>query len=293
MGTLDQRSHQKRKDENEMMSRLQSICPYFAMFPGSFADHWIGELTSPGDIVLDPFCGRGTTAFQALHHNRIAISCDLNDVAICVTKAKTQAPALLSVQRRLRQLAKGFVRGDWSKESRKLPIFFHVAYHSHTRPQLIYLRSALQWKKRPTDCMIAALALGALHGESQRSPSYLSNQMPRTISTKPDYSVRFWQKNGYVAPRRDTFELLRSRLAFRYDSPPPSGESIVIRRDMRELPWIADKLPKPIRCVITSPPYFDVTNFEEDQWLRLWTGIGHSSLTCGGRSGASSIETPM
>jgi hypothetical protein len=26
----------------------------------------------------------------------------------------------------------------------------------------------------------------------------------------------------------------------------------------------------PIRCVITSPPYLDVTNFEEDQWLRLW-----------------------
>src|SRR5713101_2848335 len=27
---------------------------------------------------------------------------------------------------------------------------------------------------------------------------------------------------------------------------------------------------KPIKCVITSPPYLDVTNFEEDQWLRLW-----------------------
>jgi len=27
---------------------------------------------------------------------------------------------------------------------------------------------------------------------------------------------------------------------------------------------------EPIRCVITSPPYLDVTSFEEDQWLRLW-----------------------
>jgi hypothetical protein len=25
-----------------------------------------------------------------------------------------------------------------------------------------------------------------------------------------------------------------------------------------------------VNAVITSPPYFDVTNFEEDQWLRLW-----------------------
>lgn len=39
---------------------------------------------------------------------------------------------------------------------------------------------------------------------------------------------------------------------------------------MRELPWIRKTLPRPIRCVITSPPYFDVTSFEEDQWLRLW-----------------------
>jgi hypothetical protein len=25
-----------------------------------------------------------------------------------------------------------------------------------------------------------------------------------------------------------------------------------------------------VDCVVTSPPYFDVTNYEEDQWLRLW-----------------------
>ena len=26
----------------------------------------------------------------------------------------------------------------------------------------------------------------------------------------------------------------------------------------------------PVACVVTSPPYLNVTNFEEDQWLRLW-----------------------
>jgi hypothetical protein len=25
-----------------------------------------------------------------------------------------------------------------------------------------------------------------------------------------------------------------------------------------------------VKLVVTSPPYLDVTNFEEDQWLRLW-----------------------
>ena len=39
---------------------------------------------------------------------------------------------------------------------------------------------------------------------------------------------------------------------------------------MRELPRLVREYPEPIRCVITSPPYLDVTSFEEDQWLRLW-----------------------
>ena len=44
----------------------------------------------------------------------------------------------------------------------------------------------------------------------------------------------------------------------------------MFHKDMRQLPWVADQLPGPIRLVVTSPPYLDVTNFEEDQWLRLW-----------------------
>lgn len=252
------------------MSRLKSICPYFAMFPESFADDWIKQLTATGDVILDPFCGRGTTAFQCLANGRRAVSFDVNDVAVCITKAKTQAPPLASVRRRLTQIEAGFERTSWQKKSRAMLEFFQMAYHVDTLPQILYLRSCLDWKRRRTDCMIAAIILGALHGESHKSPSYLSNRMPRTISTKPDYSVRYWKRNECVAPRRDAFELLRSRLSFRYDAPPPSGESLVIHRDMRELPWIAESLPGPIRCVITSPPYFDVTNFEEDQWLRLW-----------------------
>lgn len=36
-----------------------------------------------------------------------------------------------------------------------------------------------------------------------------------------------------------------------------------------------------VRCVITSPPYLDVTNFEEDQWLRLWFQGGPPKPTWG------------
>jgi hypothetical protein len=253
-----------------MRHRFHAICPYFAMFPESFAEQWINDLSRKGDVVLDPFSGRGTTAFQALLLGRRAVACDVNDVAICVTKAKVHAPSLMSVLRRLTALESQYSKGGWLRAARKMPEFFHVAYSDYTLRQTLYLREKLDWRKNNTDCMIAALALGALHGETNKSPSYLSNQMPRTISTKPAYSVQYWRSRKLLPPMRDAFELLRTQARYRYESEPPTGDATVIHGDMRQLSWRKESLPGPIRLAVTSPPYLDVTNFEEDQWLRLW-----------------------
>jgi hypothetical protein len=118
--------------------------------------------------------------------------------------------------------------------------------------------------------MLAALVLGSLHGECDKSSAYLSNQMPRTISTKPDYSVRFWEKHGLRSPKRDIFALLRDRVCFRYETPPPDSRATVLELDFRDLPRRLAHSTNGLRCVVTSPPYLDTTNFEEDQWLRLW-----------------------
>ena len=118
--------------------------------------------------------------------------------------------------------------------------------------------------------MIAALALAALHGESEKSPSYLSAQMPRAISTKPAYSIRFWDKHNYVAPERDVFELLKRQAEYRYRSPLPDRQGRVVLTDFRELHRSKLVERESAKCIITSPPYLNVTNFEEDQWLRLW-----------------------
>lgn len=253
-----------------MRHRFHSICPYFAMFPESFAEKWIDELTKPGDVVLDPFSGRGTTATCALLLGRRAVASDVNDVAYCLTKAKTSAPTLRTAVGRLLELEANFSPAAVHDEAEALPAFFKHAFHTDTLRQLIFLRTQLKWRSRKSDTMLAAIVLGSLHGESQTSGSYFSNQMPRTISTKPAYSIKFWHDRGLVAPERDVFSVLQQRLEYRYVSAPPAGDAKVLHQDMRELPWVLDKLPGPIKCVITSPPYFDVTNFEEDQWLRLW-----------------------
>jgi len=251
-------------------NRFHSICPYFAMFPESFAEHWVGKLTKPGDVVLDPFCGRGTTPFQSLLMNRRAVACDVNPVAYCITKAKTDAPQRKTALVRLKGYEQGYKKKRWLDRFDELPEFFHWAFHRETGAQLLYLRDSLDWKGTSSDCMLMALALGCLHGESHKSENFLSNRMPRTISTKPDYSVRFWKERKLNPPERDVFQIIRHWLEYRYQTEPPAGRCDVHLMDMRELPWGKVSLPKSIRCAVTSPPYLNVTSYEEDQWLRLW-----------------------
>src|SRR5262249_32232624 len=151
------------------------------------------------DVVLDLFSGRGTTATCALLSGRKAVATDVNDVAYCLTKAKTDAPARASALARLRALRANYTGASTRHEAGNLPAFFHHAYHPKTLRQIVYLRRALAWRERKTDTMLTALALGALHGEADKSHSYFSNQMPRTISTKPAYSIKFWKERKLVA----------------------------------------------------------------------------------------------
>lgn len=253
-----------------MRHRFHALCPYFAMFPETFVEKWVELLTCEGDYILDPFCGRGTTPFQSLLMGRNAVAVDINPVSYCITHAKTNAPSLAAVRRRLTILERDFKPRLWEYERRNLPLFFEYAYSPKTLKQILYLRSRLSWQVSDVDCFLAALTLGSLHGGISAPARYLSNQMPRTISTKPAYSIKFWKERRLYPPDRDTFDVLRRQLAYRYESAPPVNRASVWLMDMRELPRLRQIPPPRIACVITSPPYFNVTSFEEDQWLRLW-----------------------
>lgn len=52
------------------------------------AQHYIGELTRPGDLVLDPFLGSGTTAAVAVKLGRAFVGCDIDPVAVATTRRR-------------------------------------------------------------------------------------------------------------------------------------------------------------------------------------------------------------
>ena len=75
---------------------------YPARFSPAFAAAAIECFTQPGDLVLDPFVGGGTTAIEAMRLGRRCIAADLNPLATFVTAAKTtplDATATRLVQR--------------------------------------------------------------------------------------------------------------------------------------------------------------------------------------------------
>lgn len=63
---------------------------YPARFSPSFARATIDAFTQPGDFVLDPFVGGGTTAVEARLSGRLAVGSDLNPLAVLVSLAKAR-----------------------------------------------------------------------------------------------------------------------------------------------------------------------------------------------------------
>lgn len=247
---------------------LHSICPYFAMFPPGFVERYVLAFTNPGDIVFDPFSGRGTTVFESLLLGRKAYGLDINPVAACVSGAKADPPSRDALLRRISALAEecessGSIDAPDSE-------FFRACFAPATLRQIMFLRDRLRWTESKVDRFIAAMALGCLHGESHKSANCFSNRMPRTISTKPDYSVRWWAERGYIAPERNIFKILKAQVAFRLARGTPALVGEARLGDVRNATKMFRKLRGSVNLMVTSPPYLDTTDYGEDQWLRLW-----------------------
>ena len=66
-----------------------ALHPYPAKFIPQIPAHCIRLLSMPGELVLDPFGGSGTTALEAIRSGRRALSIDANPVGTLIGKVKT------------------------------------------------------------------------------------------------------------------------------------------------------------------------------------------------------------
>jgi len=65
---------------------IYNMHTYWSKKPHDAIRQYIHHYTQPGDLVLDPFCGSGSTALAALMEGRAAIAIDLSPAATFITK---------------------------------------------------------------------------------------------------------------------------------------------------------------------------------------------------------------
>ena len=70
-------------------SSTHGIHPYPAKFIPQIPRNAILALSEPGDTVLDPMCGSGTTLVEALLNYRRAIGVDINPISTMISTSKT------------------------------------------------------------------------------------------------------------------------------------------------------------------------------------------------------------
>ena len=182
---------------------LHPMCSYLASFPAALTHAFIARYSRPGDVVLDPFSGRGTTPLQACAEGRIGVGNDLNPFAHLLTAAKVEPATRAAAVTRLTSLRLAWrcrrrrVARAWRRPSAPIPrtggpepvpAEVVVAFHpSDLRPAAVPARGRCDLDDR-TDRFLAAAITGILHG---KSASYLSELMPNTFSMAPRYVREF------------------------------------------------------------------------------------------------------
>jgi DNA modification methylase len=253
---------------------MHTMCSYHGMFPAKVAHHFIERYSEVGDLVLDPFSGRGTTPLQARVDGRRAICNDLNPLAYVLSRSKIDPPSWETANGFLDELERAFkatkpgdpdVSGD-----------IRMLYHDDTLKQLCFIRERLLSKNitawNRDELMMGGALAGIMHGSWRRdnTSQYLSISMPNTFSMSPTYVEKYIRENGLTKLNQDVFDCLRDKLARLYLDDDPGSAGKAHHADAASLLSGRSLRPGSVDLVLTSPPYLQVVNYGTANWIRLW-----------------------
>ena len=192
-------------------ARWARLGPYYAIFPIEFASAAVNAFSKPGDVVLDPFSGRGTVAFVSMISGREGVGCDINPVAWLYAAAKIDPhPSCNDVMVRIDEVARAVRERDQEPANE----FQSLAYGARPLGFINAARRELRWRECRLDRTVAAFLIHYLHAKLGHG---LSNQLGAVTALAPDYSVRWWRARGLVSPPDvDPVSFLRVRVAWRY-----------------------------------------------------------------------------
>lgn len=89
LSLLDHKKHivlEQNKDLPKTYKGLYAMHKYWSKKPYNLVANYIERFSSPGDIVLDSFCGSGVTVIESVRLKRRAVGIDINPIAVSITE---------------------------------------------------------------------------------------------------------------------------------------------------------------------------------------------------------------
>lgn len=235
---------------------LHYVVPYQACFAPQIPQFFIKNFSKKGDTVLDPFAGRGTTVFEANQMDRTGIGVDVSPLALSIAKSKLSSVTLEDIKKRLDEI-------DFSKELTEGYKEFKDIYHKKTYSEILNFQKQL--KDTPVDNLIKTIILGRLHGHS---PSFFSIWTFNVISLSKKRIVKQSKKRGLKPEYRNTKKSILKKAATVLTDDiktNPKSEIISVSTDK-----MSKDIKEPVDLIVTSPPFLNVINYIDDNWLRFW-----------------------
>ena len=251
--------------QQRQMHSLHYTVSYRASFKPELPDFCIQRYSNPGDIVLDPFSGRGTTALQANLLGRVAWACDVNPLAVRLTQAKVNPAGLDEIVLRLNEV-------DFRRPVSLVGYQEHFApfYDPDTYRELVNLRSHIAKHRDRVTNFIELIAVSRLHGHSPGFFSvYSFPQISIPSASQRQINAKRGQTPEYraIAPRiiRKAAQALRD--GFASDFYATANSNLIQIADARRLQFVPSSA---VDLIVTSPPFLDKVDYLADNWLEFW-----------------------
>ncbi len=237
----------------------------------------IQALTSPGDLVLDPFAGLGTTLWQAELLGRQGYALELNAVAVTVMQSIWNAIAAPSQSGILKTVGDAMSRSI-GQSGEPPPESLRPWFSAGTWEELSEVRHAYDSLRDDAAAQgllfLATSSLLRVLSEQRRGWGCVADNMkPRAadIANAPPREVvsKIVQRSGVISRQLATFaDVLRSRGR----ELPNESWNRIVQGDAR---GIASVMPaETFQLVVTSPPYPGMMDYATSQrlsyyWLEL------------------------
>lgn len=257
---------------------IHKMMPRVGGFPPALARYFIAAYSGPGDIVFDPYCGKGTVLFEATTGGRTALGGDVAPDAVIATRAKCVPVSFSQVANYVQGL--DYQRG---RSGEVVSADVRLFFHSDTFKQIVSVRDQLLddmaspcGPTRNAATFVCGVMLGILHGHSRSSLSLPCNQC---FAMAPNYVRRYVREHGLERPRRDVRQCLLDKMMLLLPRPALIGRARVFQGSAEVCTEYLGRWSGAIDLVITSPPYLNRQTYSKDAWLRQWfLGYDHREV---------------